>query len=347
MTPEFEHALRARVRADLPPAIFERQPWRVLLAFPLIATIAGLSALVIVLPVPWYGVLAAAIVLGNLYVALMFFGHEAIHGAMVRSERLQDLLGFFTLAIYLVSPHLWRHWHNRMHHAHTNIEGVDPDRYARVDDVLDRRDAATWLTVRFAPGSGHWLSALYLWVAFTTHGQSVLWSHSLRYRFPSFRWCRAVLETAGVVAFWISLAVWLGPASALAVVLLPMLVANAVIMAYVTTNHMLRPSAEQPVNLVTSMSVRTHRLLDMAHLHFSHHIEHHLYPSLSHRYYPLVRASLSRHAPEQYLAPSHWRALAVLYRTPRYYEGDRCFVNPLTGRRTAIAEVEARLRAAR
>jgi fatty acid desaturase len=351
MTGGFEAALREKVEADLPPRAFERRPWRILLALPMVGGIAAASVLLAWPPLPWYAALGGSIILGNAYVALMFFGHEAAHGAIVRSRRLQELLLFFTLAIYLVSPHLWRHWHNYMHHANTNIPGIDPDHFASVRDVEGRADLFTWLTVRLAPGSGHWLSAVYLLASFTIQGQLVLWSHIRRAPPRGYDGRRAVGETLLIAAFWLAASVALGARGAVFAVVLPMLVANAVIMSYVVTNHMLRPLATRPDDFTTTMSVTTLRIVDFVHLHFSHHTEHHLYPALSHRYYPLVRASLRRHAADRYLAPAHWRALAVLYTTPRYYaepaDGvtDLHLVNPLTGHRTSMAAVEARLRA--
>jgi fatty acid desaturase len=351
MTDDFETALRAKVAADLPPEAFRRHPWRMLLAIPLILGIAGGSALVVALPLPFYVALTGPILLGNAYVALMFFGHESAHGAMVRSSRLQHALLFFTLAIYLVSPHLWRHWHNYLHHANTNIPGVDPDHFSRLREVEGAGDFLSWLTVRLAPGSGHWLSAVYLPVSFTLQGQLVLWDHSRRAPLRDYRRGRAIAETALIVTFWLLVSAGLGLRGALLAVVFPMLVANVVIMSYVVTNHMLRPLTDRPDDFSTTMSVTTLPFIDFVHLNFSHHTEHHLFPALSHRYYPLVRASLRRHAPERYLAPTHWRALAVLYTTPRYYAdpvaGDEgpLLVNPLTGRQTSLAEVERRLRA--
>ncbi|HXJ80205.1 MAG TPA: fatty acid desaturase [Candidatus Methylomirabilis sp.] len=339
-----EASLRAAIAADLPPAAFVRRPLRVLLVFPLIAVIVGASGLLLRPTLPWYVIVPTLLVLANAYVALMFFGHEVAHGATVRSERLQDLVLWPSCAIFVVSSHLWRHWHNRLHHGRTNVPGADPDRYHLVEDLARVRGPVRWLTTRFAPGSGRWLSALYLFIAFTAHGQTVLWHFSRRQRSDGFRWPRALAETAVVAAFWLGLGLLVGLRGALLVIVIPMLLANAIVMAYITTNHMLRPLTDVPECLVTTMSVTTFRAIDAIHLHFSHHIEHHLFPAMNHRYYPLVRQSLRRHAGERYLAPSHWLALVTLYQTPRHYVTYDELMNPLTGRRLPLATVEGRLR---
>lgn len=346
MTSTLEAVLRARVRGELPPHAFRRRPGRILLAIPLLAAIVGASWGLAVAPLPWYLALMGSLVISQLYVALMFFGHEVAHGATVRSQRFQNAVLACSLPVFVVSPHLWRHWHNRLHHRHTNVPGIDPDRYDRLEELASTPPLFQWFTMRLAPGSGHWMSAFYLFITFTLHGQVVLWVYSRRRAPSGYRWARAVLETALIAAGWIALGAWLGPRGAVLVILLPMLLANATVMAYITTNHMLRPLTREPNTLGTSMSVTTLRLLDLIHLHFSHHIEHHLFPALSHRYYPLVRQSLRRHAPDLYLAPTHWQALATLYTTPRYYAEDDVFLDPRSGRRIPAAEVEARLRAA-
>jgi fatty acid desaturase len=338
-------SLRAAIAAELPRAAFVRRPLRALLVFPLVAFIAGASALLLTPALPWYLVVPTLLALANAYVALMFFGHEVAHGATVRSQRLQDAVLWVSCAIFVVSSHLWRHWHNRLHHGRTNVPGADPDRYDLVDDLARTPPFIRWLTTRFAPGSGRWPSAFYFFIAFTVHGQSVLWHYSRRQRFGGFRWTRALGETAVVAACWVGLGLAVGPRGALLIIVIPMLLANAIVMAYITTNHMLRPLTEAPECLATTMSVTTLRAIDAIHLHFSHHVEHHLFPAMSHRYYPLVRKSLRRHAPERYLAPAHWRALLTLYQTPRHYATYDELINPLTGRRLPLAAIEERLRA--
>ena len=148
---------------------------------------------------------------------------------------------WFSCAIFVVSSHLWRHWHNRLHHGRTNVPGVDPDRYDLIEELEQLPAVVRWFTTRFAPGSGHWLSAFYPFVTFTIQGQAVLWLYSRRRPSPGFTWLRAVAETAVVAASWIGLGVAIGPGGALLIIVAPMLLANAIVMAYITTNHMLRP----------------------------------------------------------------------------------------------------------
>jgi fatty acid desaturase len=336
-------ALRRRIRDELPADVFAPRPRRVVTALALAAAIAATSAGLAILRLPVWAGLPLSVVVGGLYGSLFFLGHEAGHGAVVRSRVGQDLLMGGAFLIFLLPPTLWRVWHNAVHHVHTNRPDYDPDNFgirATYDQFPSVR-AVEALT----PGSGRWLSVLYFAVWFTVHSQVVLWVLSRRCRgFEALARGRTVAETAGMAAFWLSLGVLVGPWTATLVILIPMIVANAIIMSYIATNHLLRPLTDHPDPLDHSMSVTTARWLDRIHFHFSHHVEHHLFPSMSSRFAPLVRAKILRYAPDRYLAPPHGRALRWVVRTPRIHEGRDMLVDPRRGRRMRCRDVDGVLR---
>jgi fatty acid desaturase len=337
-----ERALKIRIQADLPPEAFERHPWRLLVGVLQVTMIAGGSACLVLVPLPWLPALAVSVALGSLYASLFFFGHEVGHGAVVRSRRLQQAVLYVTCLVYCLSPHLWLIWHNRAHHGHTNMPEHDPDTFGTLEE-FERRPFSQ-VFARFAPGSGHWLSGVYLFTFFTLQSHGVLWFNSFRPPFLGLNRWRAALDSAVMAAFWIGVGVLAGPRGTLLVVVVPMLTVNFVMMSYVVTNHMLRPLADRTDSLGTTMSVTTVRALDLLFLNFSHHVEHHLFPSMSPRYYPLVRRSLYRHAVDRYLAPSHWRVLRLVFRTPRFYADPQTLVRPPDGARVPLAAVEAAVR---
>jgi fatty acid desaturase len=282
---------------------------------------------------------------GVLYGSLFFLGHEVGHGAVVRSHGMQTLLMWPAFTIFLLSPTLWRVWHNRVHHQHTNRDTHDPDNFGALGSYLDSR--AVRFTALLTPGSGRWPSLLYLPTWFTVHSQIVLWRQSRHCRgFESLNRPRAIIESAAMAAFWCGLGAQLGAWAALEVIVVPMLVANASIMSYIVTNHLLRPLVEENDPLASSMSVTTHRLLDLVHFNFSHHTEHHLFPAMSSKYLPLVRAGLRRHAGGHYLAPPHWKALLMVFRTPRIHAGNGTLVDPASGRAVSVDRVTEALAAA-
>src|SRR5918998_1007791 len=95
---------------------------------------------------------------------------------------------------------------------------------------------------KVAPGSGHWLSATYLFAFFALQAQSVLWWKSRTMPgYGRLNRKRAVVDSVLLAAFWIGISIALGVRGTLLAVVIPMLVANFVVLSYVITNHMLRP----------------------------------------------------------------------------------------------------------
>jgi fatty acid desaturase len=247
-------------------------------------------------------------------------------------------------AIFCLSPHLWRIWHNTSHHAHTNQPDEDPDTFGTLSNFLVS-SRTTRSLVRRSPGSRSWSSVLYLFTFFTLQAQTVLWAKSRTLPgYKHLRRARAGIDSALLLVFWIAIGLMTGVRGALLIVLVPMLVANFVVLAYVVTNHMLRPLTDSGETLTTTMSVRTTRLLDRIHFHFSHHVEHHLFPRLPSSMTPHVRRSLMLHFGNEYLAPSHGLALLWIFRTPRLYDDFVTLVDPDLERRVDLRGLESSLR---
>jgi fatty acid desaturase len=341
---ETEESLRAKIRADLPAYLFTPKPLWSLLVIPVVGLIVAGSVMLATVPLSWPVAILCSILIGHLYGMQTFLGHDISHGASIRPGPLRTLVTYLTFAVYVVSPYLWLPWHNQAHHGHTNVEGRDPDNFG----TLDEHRRANWFTrfvLRLGPGSsGHVVSFLYLFLFFTVQGQGVLWVKSRE--MPDFRGLRrrrVLIDTVLLAVFWLSVAVLTGPRGALLIVLIPMLVTNFIVMSYIVTTHMLSPMVTSRDTLRTSMGVTTSRVLDLLHFHFSHHLEHHLFPAMCSWYYPRVRRSLRRHLGDRYLAPSHREALRRVFLTPRLYDRLDTLVDPFTGRRVAIEEVQAAL----
>jgi len=319
--------LRARIRRELPASAFAPRPWRLLWFVPLLGVSAYGTALLTrgAMGVP--ASVAVVLVVGNAYASMLLLAHEAMHGALVRSRRAQGVLAWLGFAPFLISPTLWRVWHNEVHHGRTNEPDHDPDIFA--GEAMHASSPTTRWVLRFVPGSGGALSVLFPFVWFCVHGQIVLWC--LARRMPGFERLprrRAVLEVAAMAMGWLGLAFIIGLARAPVAILAPMAIGNCVLMSYIATNHLLRPLVTEPDPLRSSMSVRTLPLLDRLHFRFSHHVEHHLFPTMSGAELRRVRAWLHRHAPGEFICASHLRALHWLYRTPRTYRDAGTLVDP-------------------
>lgn len=342
---EGRRQIREAIRARLPPEAFAPRPGRAWLAVPLLLGIVALTGTMVFGRLPLIADIALGLSAGVLYASLFFLGHEVAHGAVLRSRKLQNLILYPAFAIFLLSPTLWRIYHVGVHHTLTNVPGRDPDTYGTLAAYksMDHGNGVLLL----APGSGHWISALHLLTWFTVQSQSVLWRTAPSSPdFAELDRRRAILESGTMYLMWMALMPWFGPLNAVLAILLPMAVANFCVMTYVVTNHLLRPLGDGRNPLDNTMSVRSHPLLDQLFFHFSHHVEHHLFPNISTCQAPRVRAVLQEIAGDRYLAPPHWRALWQVYQTPRLYDDDGNLVNVFTGRRIALADVETRLRAA-
>src|SRR5205085_2799517 len=141
----------------------------------------------------------------------------------------------------------------------------------------------------------------------------------------------AIAETALGVAVWATIAILVGPLAFLAVYVAPLVVANWIVMAFILTNHGLSPGTAVNDPLANSLSVTVPRIAGWLSLGFGYHVEHHLFPAMSTRHAPRVRALLVEKWPERYQSMSLGAALLALHRTARVYRDDVTLYDPRTG----------------
>lgn len=336
--------LRTTLKSALPAEASASQPARAFLFVPLVALIAAGTWAVVTLDWAWYLKLLVGVCMGNAYAVMGFLAHEVLHGSVVRSKRLQNFLGSIGLLPFLVSPHLWRTWHNRIHHGRTNQGNRDPDSFGTLTRY--QRVPSTRFVAGLAPGTGTLPSYFFLFYWFTFHGQIVLWIQTRFMRdFEGYKRGRAVADTLVALALWLALAVWGGWAALVWAMLVPMMAGNFVVMSYIATNHFLRPMTAENNPLDNSMSLRSPAWIDAMHLHFSHHVEHHLFPNVSPRFAPLLRRLLEEQTGPRYVAPPHWKALLYLYKTPRLYADANTLIDPKTENTVSVQDVEGWLAA--
>lgn len=318
------------VRRLLPAEVLRPVPAR-LAWLPLhLAVIGGLAAFVVFAQPPWFAALAAAVVAGHSWACLGFLAHEVLHHAVVRHRAVERLIGYCGLLIFCLSPTLWIAWHNQQHHGHTGHPDADPDHFGTLDTW--RASAADRAVARFAPGSRRKRSALFFFVTFSAHSLIVLLSHSRRHGYYA-RVSRRVVyaETAAMAAVWLAVLLLVGPRDFLFLAVVPALVANAVAMAYIATNHFLNPLTDRNDPLVSSLSVRGPRWLERLHLNFGYHVEHHVLPTVSARHAPLVREALRQLYGDRYLSLPHATALRLLYTRPKVHCGADALIDPDSG----------------
>jgi fatty acid desaturase len=181
-------------------------------------------------------------------------------------------------------------------------------------------------------GSRRWRGALSLVLGFSVQSAHQLVSARSRGYLTPRAFRLALLETAASVAVWTTVALLVGFVPFLFVFVVPLLVANAIVMAFILTNHSLSPRVELNDPLVSGLSVTTPRWIDRLTLGFGYHVEHHLFPAMSSRHAPRVRDLLRARWPGRYQSMPLRAALARLHATARVYKDAVTLTDPRTGR---------------
>ncbi len=330
--------IRKQLRKILPAQTFEPQPDRGVVALLAAAVSIVLIAALYAHQVRWYWLIPASFIIGQLWAHAALAAHEALHGAIFRSKFWHDLVGYVGFAPYLFGCETWYAWHVRSHHAATNNPDLDPDMVGPY--CAYESDKVVRLLDFFTIGSKRLLSPLSLLLQFTVQGQLILWFHGVRdVKFKAVRFNRgkAILETLVLIVLFATLIALMGWWYSLWLLVLPSLMANATFMSYICTQHFLRPLTKDNDPMVNAMSVKTHWLADKLHLEFSYHREHHLFPTMSHRFGPRVRAALVEMGIPAEPTFTHLQALKLVLTTPRMYEHSHC-LRSATGERVDLRE---------
>jgi fatty acid desaturase len=143
----------------------------------------------------------------------------------------------------------------------------------------------------------------------------------------------ALVESGLMAAGWVVLGFAVGWPAFLFAVVLPLLVANSIVMGFILTNHSLSPHTAVNDPLVNSLSVTAPRSVEWLTLRFGYHVEHHLFPWMSSRHAPLLRHMIRARWPERYQSMSLWHALAALHRTGRVYVEPTTLLDVRAGKR--------------
>jgi fatty acid desaturase len=309
----------SQVAPHLPKKAFKPVPTRLLggLAF-LVLVVSGIAAIGLYTLNPLI-YLALSVVIATGFAGLGFLAHEILHGTVVKTAWLRDLLGGIAFAQFLVGPKLWRKWHNMEHHAHTQDHGTDPDAWATMEELYQRPVLA-------------WAYKLPAWVRtvanftsftmfFTIHGL-IQFRQFIGVFKPKDRpmvWAQLILP----ITLWTGVLVWLGPVKFLFAYVLPVMAANFLVICYISTNHQLNPLMDVNDPLANSLSVTVPKWVDILNMNFSYHTEHHLFPGMNPKWMPLVKAEMKRLWPDRYHEMPFGQALATLARTPRLYHSNQ------------------------
>lgn len=279
-------------------------------------------------PAPLWPV--ASILIGCSLAGVVFLGHETMHGGVVRGKWPIRIVGFLSLLPFTLSPTLWTAWHNRVHHNHCMHPGKDPDMYPTMHEY-ETQKAARIMADHFGLGRRRLISIASLLFGFTGQSQQMLWKAREKGILSPSLHRRALLEFGLGVAFWGTVAFFAGFVPFIFIYLLPLVVANSIVMMFIMTNHNLSPVTAINDPLVNSLSVTLPGPLEWLTLNFGYHTEHHLFPAMSTRHGKVVRSALIEHYGDYYQTMPLTKALVQLYNTARVYKDDVTLTDPNTG----------------
>lgn len=298
----------AVVRPFLPREAFRSDPRHLLRIAGHLAIIAAGYVLLRETTAWWVAVLTS-VVLGHSQACFVFLGHDLSHNAIVKDARLRRPLELLIWGLNLIAPSLWFRVHNQNHHPATNtLEDTD-----RVYRSCEETTANRIYNRLFHPNRKTPLRHPIVLVHFVTYiirhlvaalmpGDRKPSVVTFKPYYPPALKRRLVAELAVIAAFQVALwfffrATWWRYVLAVPV---PIIIASCVAMVYLFTNHFLNPLCEKADPLVGTTSVEVPRFFDWLHDNNSYHTEHHLFPGMNPRYYPLVSKVLREQFPDRY-----------------------------------------------
>jgi fatty acid desaturase len=321
------------LRPALPVETFEPATSRLLFVPVLLGLIVTSIIAIAAGWVPWFVVPIISLVIGGCFAGLTFIGHEAVHGGIVRGRNARLVLGWIGFAPFTISPRLWQAWHDRVHHANANLVD-DPDMYPTLEEYRGSKKIRFFVNA-FSLGGRRWRGAFSLILGFTVQAAHQLFAARRRGFLKPRAFTFAILETLAGVAVWATVAALVGFVPFLFIYVVPLVIANIIVMSFILTNHGLSPRVEINDPLISGLSVTAPRWIELLTLQFGYHVEHHLFPAVSSRHARKIRDAIRERWPERYQSMSLPAALLALHRTARIYKDDVTLVDPMTGREYA------------
>jgi fatty acid desaturase len=314
----------ARVSPSLPKEAFQPVPTRLLGGLAYLSIVVASLLLIAMYDLSPFLLVALAFILGCSYAAMGFLGHEILHGTVVRTPWLRNLLGAVFFWPLCTGPRLWRKWHNMEHHIHTQDETRDPDAWPSVDKAT-KNLIVRWV-YKLPLQVRSFFGFLFLTIQFSLHSLNMFKLYLKE--FSGKNRSAVVFQLLLPWASWLGLLFLIGPVKWFFAFLIPLMIANAIVMGYISTNHRLNPLVDVNDPLANCLTVTVPKWVDVLHFNFSYHTEHHLFPAMNPKYYPLVKAEIVKQWPERYNQMSLVRALITLWKTPRVYHGKDDLLDP-------------------
>lgn len=300
-----------------------------LIWYPIHAAIIGTSLWLLTTHFSWWLAPILSLVIGHSFACMGFVAHDVCHGASVRNPTIRDFLGAVGFSAFGIGPYLWRRWHNADHHNNTQVEGIDPDHLFTMEDY--KNNAILRGLYRLSPLARNII--IFSSFAYRMTQQTIRMMITYLRSPKSTNWNRFVIVLQFVVPIsaWVALTLSLGTQVLIWGYIVPLLVANAIAISYIATNHFLNPLADDRDVLATSLSVTLPKplaFLDAWHSHFGAHVAHHLFPTAPARYGRQIEAKVAELFPDRFHIMPMMTALKMLWNTPWIYEDKETLIDP-------------------
>lgn len=276
----------------------ERASWLKLAL--LASALAG--ALVAWAVLPWWATAPAVLIAAVCSTSIAMLGHEGSHRSFSASPLRNHLLVYLTFPLFSgLSSLYWRHKHDRLHHGHPNVEGLDPDirpwPFVASRGDHERSPRLTRWFQRYFQGWAFWPMSLLMSLGMRRASMIYLVQHARREGMTAAWWieigCMAGHYTAWVV---IPTLVW-GIAGFGAYVLLWSLVGVMLALIFAPAHLGMPVVREQNHDWVhqleTTRNLELPRVVSYFFIGLDYQVEHHLFPKIPHQHLPRA-AAISR-----------------------------------------------------
>ncbi len=263
-----------------------------------------------------------------------FLSHELSHNSITRNKRAKYFFEIISWGINLIPATLWDRVHNQTHHVQSNTRN-DPDR-----QFLDfEKTSGTYLYTKiFYPNKefSKWnpIVAFHFIPYIFRNIISVFYSKGskptvvpFKPKYSVMQKAKIILELMFITALQIAIFnaveqkvlayIFAGPLS--------YVITSTILMTYIFTNHFLNPITEQSDPILGTTTVEVPSVLNKLHFNFSYHTEHHLFPSINSKFYPVLSTILRKKYTDRYNHLPLGEAWTQLWRNEE-------FISPDTGK---------------
>lgn len=253
--------------------------------------------------------LILSLCLGYLWGCVGLFSHDLLHGSIIKNKPIEDLISLIIGVPLLMTPEIWRYWHNYLHHSYFNIKTKDPD---FVKTPNQRSSKIYKVIYQLTPESRSLMSYFYVFYWFNI--QSLLLQFYLR--FSSNPQWKNVNHKKVNIQFVIQLILltlylnYIAINNLIFLFIIPLLLINYIPLSFIITNHYRRNSNKNHI-LERATSVYVNSIHDFFTFRFGYHVEHHLLPYVPSSSFRDIHDILMKD--DRYHYKSKWSVIKSIY----------------------------------